>query len=160
MISSGFFLLPGIAFAISGPAVILAFFIAGLLTVPAMLSKAELATAMPKAGGVYFYLDRSMGPLAGTIGGLGAWFSLVLKGGFALIGFSVYLTYLMGWEDSYLVKTSLAIGACTVLTLLNLKGAKASGRIQWILVVIVLVALSFEAVVCYTKYPIFIRRIW
>jgi len=30
-----------------------------------MLSKAELATAMPKAGGDYFYIDRSMGPAMG-----------------------------------------------------------------------------------------------
>ena len=46
MISSGLFILPGIAFGLTGPAMCLAYFIAGLLTIPALLSKAELATAM------------------------------------------------------------------------------------------------------------------
>ena len=68
MISSGLFILPGIAYAKTGPAVIVAYFIASLLVIPAMLSKAELATAMPKAGGTYFYIDRSMGPAMGKEG--------------------------------------------------------------------------------------------
>ncbi|MFO7893248.1 MAG: amino acid permease [Longimicrobiales bacterium] len=51
MFSSGFFLLPGLASAEAGPAVVLAYLLAGLLVVPAMLSKAELSTAMPRAGG-------------------------------------------------------------------------------------------------------------
>ena len=51
MISSGLFVLPGIAFATAGPAIVLSYFLAGLLVTPAMLSKAELAPAMPKAGG-------------------------------------------------------------------------------------------------------------
>ena len=70
MISSGLFVLPGLAFAKSGPAVILAYAIAGVLIIPAMLAKAELATAMPRAGGTYFFIERSLGPLAGTIAGL------------------------------------------------------------------------------------------
>ena len=52
MISSGLFILPGLAFANAGPSVFLAYLLAGIFAVPALLSKAELATAMPKAGGV------------------------------------------------------------------------------------------------------------
>jgi len=86
MFSSGFFLLPGIAAAETGPSVVLAYFLAALLMTPAMLSMAELAAAMPRAGGTYFFLDRTMGPLVGTIGGFGTWLALVLKSAFALIG--------------------------------------------------------------------------
>ena len=43
MFSSGFFLLPGIAYAGTGASVILAYLLSGLLIVPAMLSQAELA---------------------------------------------------------------------------------------------------------------------
>ncbi len=39
------------------------------MVIPAMLSKAELATAMPKAGGDYFCTDRSMGAGFGTLAG-------------------------------------------------------------------------------------------
>ncbi|MFP4045203.1 MAG: amino acid permease, partial [Rhodosalinus sp.] len=52
MFSSGFFLLPGLATAHAGPSTALAYLIAGLLMIPAMLSMAELATALPRAGKV------------------------------------------------------------------------------------------------------------
>ena len=48
-----------------------------------MFSIVELATAMPRAGGVYYFIDRSLGPLVGTIGGLGTWLALLLKIAFA-----------------------------------------------------------------------------
>ena len=91
MFSSGFFLLPGIAASQTGPSVILAYFVAGIMIIPAMLSKAELTSAMPKAGGSYYFIERAMGPLMGTIGGLGTWLSLVFKTAFALIGMGAYL---------------------------------------------------------------------
>jgi len=47
---------------------------------------AELTTAMPKSGGDYFYIMRGFGPLLGTLAGFSTWFSLSLKGAFALIG--------------------------------------------------------------------------
>ena len=68
-LGSGFFLLPGLAAAGAGAAMPLSYLLAGLIVVPGLLSMVELATAMPRAGGVYFFLDRSMGPLMGTIGG-------------------------------------------------------------------------------------------
>jgi amino acid transporter len=99
MFSSGFFLLPGIAAARAGPSVVLAYLISGLLIVPAMLSQAELATAMPRAGGAYYFLDRTLGPLMGTVGGIGTWFALMLKSAFALIGMGAYISIL--WVPTY-----------------------------------------------------------
>ena len=46
MISSGLFILPGLAYFKSGPAIVVAYLIAGVLVLPSMLSKAELVTAM------------------------------------------------------------------------------------------------------------------
>ncbi|MDH3755173.1 MAG: amino acid permease, partial [Acidimicrobiia bacterium] len=91
MVSSGLFLLPGLAAAEAGPSAILAYAIAGVLVIPAMLSVAELSTAMPRAGGAYYFLERALGPAVGTIAGMGTWLSLVLKDAFALIGMSAYL---------------------------------------------------------------------
>ena len=96
-LSAGFFLLPGIAFRDAGPAVILSYLIAAIPLIPAMFSMAELATAIPRAGGAYYFLDRSMGPFIGTIGGLGTWLALILKTAFALIGMGAYLSIF--WED-------------------------------------------------------------
>lgn len=137
MFSSGFFLLPGLAFARTGTSVVLAYFLAGLLALPAMLSKAELATAMPRAGGDYFYLDRCFGPLIGTVGGLGVWASMVLKTAFAFVGIGVYLSLLVEVDS-----TILSLGLVTVFLVLNLVGAKEAGFVQRGLVVVLLAIMS------------------
>ena len=69
----------------------LAYLLGAIILVPGLLSMAELSTAMPRAGGIYYFLDRSMGPLMGAIGGFGTWISLVLKTAFALVGVGAYL---------------------------------------------------------------------
>ena len=66
MISSGLFILPAIAYVKAGPAEIVSYLLASLLIVPSVLTKAELATAMPRAGGTYFYVKRSFGGLWGS----------------------------------------------------------------------------------------------
>ena len=130
MFSSGFFLLPGLATAQSGPAAILAYLLAGVLILPAMFSKAELSTAMPRAGGTYYFLDRSLGPLVGTIGGIGTWLALVFKSAFALIGMGAYLVIFID-----LPMKPVAIGLTVGFALLNIVGAKESSGLQGILVV-------------------------
>lgn len=138
MFSSGFFLLPGLAAAQTGSSVVLAYFLAGLMIIPAMLSQAELATAMPRAGGSYFFVDRAMGPLFGMIGGLGTWLSLVLKSAFALIGMGAYLVIFFDLP---------IIPVAVVLTIgfgvLNIVGAKESSKLQRGLVAVLLVILGF-----------------
>ena len=137
MISSGLFILPGIAFAKAGPAMILAYLLAGVLVIPAMLSKAELATAMPKAGGSYFYIERSMGALPGTIAGLANWFSLALKSAFALVGIGAFAK--LAWPGiSEMEMKAIAIGFCVLFSVLNLVGVKYVSRIQVFLVLILL----------------------
>ena len=141
MISSGIFVLPGLAFAKTGPAMILAYLLAGVLVVPAMLSKAELATAMPMAGGSYFYIERSMGSLPGTLAGLASWFSLALKSAFALVGIGAFATLVWPELTDIQIK-AIAIGFCLVFMTLNLVGIKHVGRLQVLLVVILLVILG------------------
>ncbi|PIW69104.1 MAG: amino acid permease, partial [Ignavibacteriales bacterium CG12_big_fil_rev_8_21_14_0_65_30_8] len=91
ILSGGFFLLPGLAAIQAGPAMILAYVIAAIAILPATFSMIELATAMPRAGGIYYFIDRSLGPMMGTIGGFGTWMALILKVAFALIGMGAYL---------------------------------------------------------------------
>ncbi len=137
MIGSGIFVLPGLAFKIAGPSVILAFFIAGIVVLPAALSKSEMATAMPQAGGTYLYIDRAMGPLMGTIAGFGVWFSLVFKASFALVGLSAYLEFFFPHPERA-VAALLAI----ILIIINLLGVRQSAVVQTFLVTIVLALLA------------------
>jgi len=86
MISSGIFVLPGYAFATIGPAVFLAYLLGGLLALAGIVNVIELSTAMPCAGGDYFFITRSMGPLVGTIAGSLSWLAMILKSAFAIFG--------------------------------------------------------------------------
>ncbi len=140
-ISSGFFLLPGMAFNLAGPAVILAYLIAGLVIIPPLLCKSELATAMPRAGGVYFYLDRSLGPMAGTITGIATWISLTLKSSFALVGSGYYIG--LFFEDPPVM--TIAVALAVVFTVLNVLGTAKATVVQNVLVIGVLAILTLFA---------------
>ncbi len=130
MISSGLFILPGIAFSRVGPAVILSYILAGILCIPTLMSNAELITAMPKAGGDYFYIMRGFGPLLGTLAGFSSWFSLSLKGAFALVGMGAYLSLVTSLPINV-----IAIVCCLIFIILNLLGVKEAGRFQVFLVI-------------------------
>ena len=133
MLGSGIFVLPGLAAAKTGPMVWMAYLVAGLGVLPAALSKSELATAMPTSGGTYVYLERAFGPLAGTVSGIGLWLSLLLKSAFALVGFSAYLSVLVALPQQAVALTLLA-----GITVLNVLGVSIIGKLQKIIVMVVL----------------------
>ena len=136
MFSSGLFLLPGIAASYTGNSVYLAYLLAGFLILPAMYCMAELSTAMPKAGGTYYFLDRAMGPLMGTIGGLGSWIAVVFKSAFALVGMGAYLSIYLDIDFRITaVLLTLAFGA------INIFGAKETTFLQRVLVTTLVVIL-------------------
>ncbi|MAQ92884.1 amino acid transporter [Rubrivirga sp. SAORIC476] len=141
MFSSGFFLLPGLATAQAGPATVLAYFLAGVFILPALFSAAELSTAMPKAGGAYYFLDRSLGPLAGTVGGIGTWLALVLKSAFALVGMGAYLVFFID-----IPVKPLAVALTVAFAVLNVVGAKETSGLQRVLVTVLVGVLAFFVV--------------
>ncbi len=131
MISSGIFVLPGLAYAQIGPAVIFSYLIAGLLALIGVLSIIELATAMPKAGGDYYFLTRSLGPLIGTVSGLLSWFALSLKTAFAIFGLAEVIYLLSGGRVPLF---ATAVPVTVLFTVLNIRGAEAAARFEVILV--------------------------
>jgi len=137
MISSGLFVLPGLAYAKSGPAMILAYLLASVLILPSLFAQAELVTAMPKSGGTYFYIERSLGPVFGTFGGLANWFSLSLKSAFALVGIGAFAVMLKPDISIFEIKL-IAVFACIFFTALNIVSVKVTGKVQVILVFILI----------------------
>ena len=137
-LSAGFFLLPGLAAEQAGAAIVLAYIVAATPLVPAMFSIIELATAMPRAGGVYYFLDRSLGPWMGTLGGIGTWLALVLKVSFALVGMGAYIALYVPELPMIPVAVTIAVG----LGILNLLGAQKSGGFQMALVLGLLMILG------------------
>ena len=136
---SGIFVLPGIAVGITGSSIWLAFLAAALCILPAVLSKSELATAMPKSGGTYVYIERAFGPLFGTVSGLGLWLSLLLKSAFSLVGLSAYL-YVVVQIDEGLSKI-VALISLGLILILNVFGVKKVGNTQLAIVSISIISL-------------------
>ncbi len=138
MVSSGIFILPGQAHAKAGPAVIFSYFLAGLLATTGMLSIGEMVTAMPKAGGDYYFISRSLGSSMGTVAGLLSWFSLSLKSAFALVGMSIFTTTVAN-VNIHLV----AVLLCLLFLVINLLGVKEASRFQIFLVGFLLALMGF-----------------
>jgi amino acid transporter/mannitol/fructose-specific phosphotransferase system IIA component len=130
MISSGLFVLPGMAHAMAGPGVIWSYLLAGLLAMVGALSLAELTSAMPKAGGDYFVIMRGFGPGVGTVAGLLTWFSLSLKSAFAIVGMATFAALIVHIHG-------LLAGAilCLLFVGLNVAGVREAARLQVLLVI-------------------------
>ncbi len=145
MISSGLFILPGLAYAKSGPSVILAYFLAGLIILPSMLSMAELSTAMPKAGGTYFFINVSLGSGFGTMAGTSAWLSLALKSAFALVGIGAFSSLIFPGFTIFEIKL-IAVFFCIFFSIMNLSSVKHAGKLQVLMVLGLILILLFYLV--------------
>ncbi len=140
MVGSGIFILPAVAYEDAGPAAVLAFGIAGLLVLPAAVSAAEMATAMPEDGGAYLYVERGMGPLLGTVAGIGTWLMLSLKSSLALVGGVPYLVLVAPVLAEYVVLVAIALAI--FFTLVNAISAKGSGSLQFLIVGVMLLVMA------------------
>lgn len=138
MFSSGFFLLPGLVADSTGPSLPLVFIIASFFMLPAIFSIGELSSAMPRAGGPYFFLNRSFGAFIGIIGAFGKFLQLLLKGAFAFIGVGAYLSLM--FDVSIEV---VAIFLIIVFTGINLLGIRQTAKTEIVLVVILLLLLTY-----------------
>lgn len=151
MIGAGIFVLPGILASKVGPSSILCFVISGAIALCAALSVSELATAMPKSGGSYYFVSRAMGGMLGSIVGLGTFIALIFKGAFAFIGAGDYA--------HELVKVAPVISAlalCALMVALNISGTGAAGRFQNLIVVVML--SIFVAFVVHGMFSVQARR--
>ncbi len=124
MLGSGLFVLPSLAGEMMGPGIWLAYILAATVVLPGALSKSELASAMPTSGGSYVFIERTFGPLLGTITGLGLWASFLLKAAFALIGFSAYLEVISYATDSDINVQNLALAILVLIVIINILGVK------------------------------------
>ncbi|MFC4438011.1 MULTISPECIES: amino acid permease [Natrialbaceae] len=172
MIGAGIFVLPGVAAAEAGPAVVVSFIIGGSIAMVNALSVSELGTAMPKAGGAYYYINRGLGPLFGSISGMGDWMGLAFASAFYCIGFGGYLATLLGGVVVTIpllgsiellptivlgpfILSDIQIGALLagiVFVGVNYIGAKETGGVQTVIVTILLGILTVFAIVGFFSF--------
>jgi basic amino acid/polyamine antiporter, APA family len=141
MIGAGIFVLSSLAADRAGPAASLSYIAAGLICLPTAMAVSELATGMSQAGGSYHLISRSLGPVAGAVVGPGNWLGLVFATGFYLIGFAEYVDYFV---DVPTWATALVAGVFFIF--LNYRGAKLSGGVQNIIVVLLVLILALFVV--------------
>ncbi|MFW6002979.1 MAG: amino acid permease [Halanaeroarchaeum sp.] len=148
MIGAGIFVLPGVAANAAGPVVVVSFVVGGIIAMVNALSISELGTAMPKAGGGYYYINRSLGPLFGSIAGMGDWMGLAFASAFYSIGFGQYLAVFVPLpEIGFLNPIQIgALLAGLVFVGVNYIGAKETGGVQTVIVFTLLAILSAFAI--------------
>jgi len=115
---------------------------------PGAVSQSELASAMPTSGGSYVYIERTYGPLLGTIAGMGLWASFLLKASFALIGLTAYMYAITNFLGVEFNSMSVSLSVLVLIVIVNILGVKKIKAIQAPIVgfsVLLLVVLSIAA---------------
>ena len=121
-------------------AVVMAWAVAGVLTLIGALVCAELASAYPRTGGVYVYLKEIYSPLLGFVWGWATFWSMH-TGILAAIAtvFARYAGFFVPLDDTGL--RVVAIGAIVVLSAVNYVGVKFGGRVQTAFTVVKVLAV-------------------
>jgi amino acid transporter len=148
MIGAGIFVLPALATERAGQAAAFSYLIAGLICLPVAMIVSELATGMPRAGGSYTFIAQALGPLAGSVVGPANWLGLTFANGFYLIATGRYLalfTPIPPWAGA------VAVGL--LFTFLNYRGAKLSGSVQHLVVIVLVAILALFVVVGVLEGP-------
>ena len=140
----------------SGPLVLLAWLLTGVITLMAALSFGELAAMMPNAGGQYNFVTRIYGKRMGFVYGW-AVFSVIQTGVIAAVAMAfakhlgiftwnhekvVFSFVLFGTTFKLLAGQLIAIGSIFLLTLINSLGIQEGKWIQRIFTLAKLIALS------------------
>ena len=149
MIGAGIFVLPGTAIETAGTLAVASFALGGVIALLTAMSASELGTAMPRSGGAYYYVNHALGPLFGSIAGWANWLGLAFASAFYMFGFGDYVTAIFAVEQTFtlgpismtLAKV-IAIGGALFFTAINYIGAKETGRLQNVIVVILVAILA------------------
>lgn len=159
-LGTGIFVVLGEATPIAGPAVFIAFIVAGLTALFSALSYAELAGSIPVSGSSYSYAYATMGELIAWVCG----WCLVLEYGVSVaavaVGWGQYLNELLDGtlgltipegfsaplgEGGYINLPALVVVLLCMVFLL--RGAKESARINTIMVAVKIVTLALFIVI-------------
>ncbi len=92
-IGTGLFLGSGFAIGMAGPAVLVSYAIAGLITLALMGALAEMTVAAPVAGSFGAHAEMYLGPLAGYLVRYAYWSAVVLAVGTEVTAVAVYMAW-------------------------------------------------------------------
>ncbi|GAB3417440.1 APC family permease [Haloparvum alkalitolerans] len=132
MIGAGIFVFPGIAAGEAGPAAAASFALGAVVALLVALPASELATAMPRSGGGYYFISRAMGTAFGAVVGVSLWLGLVFASAFYLVGFGEYAVAVLAEvgapRPELVVPLALVFGVA--FTVLNVTGTENAAALQ------------------------------
>lgn len=129
---------------------LLAWLLAGIMSLCAGLCYAEMGTAMPRSGGSYVYVTESFGPMVGfTMGWTDFWITQTGSIAALALGFSQYLGSLFGGFSS-LTTSLVAVATIIVLSIINMIGVKEGSTLSTVLLVVKIVVIAVVIISCFT----------
>lgn len=154
MIGAGIFVLTGIAAGEAGPASILAFALNGFVTLLTAFAYAELASAIPRAGGGYSFVRMAYPGAMGFVAGWMLWFAYTVACSLYALGFAGYfweffhkyapwitqfIFDIIGQKSAILIAT-VFIG--TGFIWLNARGTEVTGKAENVLTISKIIVLG------------------
>ncbi len=139
-IGTGLLLGSGAAARIAGPAVILSFTAAALITWTVTMALGEMASLHPSAGSFGTYAELYLNPWAGFISRYGYWLAIALAIGGELVAAATYMHY---WFPSVQAIVWIVLFAAGLLAV-NLRSVGDYGRFEfWFAKINLVTILSF-----------------
>lgn len=161
MIGAGIFALTGIASGIAGPAILIAFFLNGIIATLTGMAYAELGSAMPQAGGGYLWIREAMGNYAGFITGWIDWAAHTIACALYAVTFGAFFSeFIVRFAGLPLPQNLVAkVSAFLIVTFLayvNYVGVKESGKfggVVTLLKIAILLVFAFFGIYRTFSYP-------
>lgn len=154
IIGTGIYTLTGVAAGLAGPAVIVSFGVAGLVCACAALCYSEMASLTPQAGSAYTYSYVTLGELVAWVIGWSLILEYTLVCSAVSVGWAGYASGLMEQAHWAVPKALLAgpdaggivnlpaVFIALVVTSVLLLGTRESATVNFVLVIIKLLALA------------------
>jgi len=123
--------------------VLLAYFVAGILTLGGALTVAELSAMMPRSGGQYNFIGAAFGRIWAFLYG---WMEMLLDGAASIaavaIVFIIFLNDLLGGTLSPLRIQVLTVGTIVAVTLLTLASVHSNGILATVITTLKVVLVA------------------
>ena len=138
-VGAGLFLGVGVGIRAAGPAILIAYVIAGLVVISVMRMLGEMAAARPSSGSFATYGRQAFGGWAGFLLGWLYWFLLIMVGGAEITGASAIMA---GWFG--VPQWIPALVTVTFFAVVNLAQVKGFGEFEyWFAMIKIVVIVGF-----------------
>jgi amino acid transporter/nucleotide-binding universal stress UspA family protein len=148
MIGAGIFVLTGIAAGVSGPALVLAFALDGVITLFTAMAYAELGSCYHDAGGGYVWVKEALPHWNGFLSGWMSWFAHAVACSVYALGFGAYFGFVLNAMGVSLSTWSflspnkvLAVLVAVIFAYVNFRGASETGKVGNIVTSLKIIAL-------------------